>query len=235
MRAHGTRERYVRGPDERDEPGSGCRCADCRAANTANANRIYQMKAMGRWQPYVDAAPVRAHVAELMRQGYPAKRIARLAGVAPATIGRLIAGCGRVRASTAQAILSVGAGLDSLPARARVDGTGTRRRVQALVAVGWSLARLAAEAGIARSQFQLLVHAEGVSAGTARAVRVLYSALWDQPPPSATARERQAADASRAWASREGWPPPAAWDDDELDDPSGWPARKARRRTRAAA
>jgi hypothetical protein len=230
-RQHGTRARYVRGPDEHDQPGKGCRCGDCCAANTAEANRKYRLQAYGQWQPYVDAAPVRAHAENLMRQGLKPKRIALLADVAPLVVSELVHGnpaknrppSRRVRTATADAILAVRMTLDDLPDAARVDATGTRRRIQALVAMGWSLSRLAGRSGMHRTNFSLLIHATGVRADTARKVRELYDDLWKQAPPVASARDRISVEKSRAWAARQGWVSPLAWDDTEIDDPSARP------------
>lgn len=230
-RKHGTRERYVRGPDEHDQPGKGCRCGDCRAANAARNRHVYRMQAYGQWQPFVDAAPARAHVEALVRQGLKPSRVAKLAGVAQPTVDRLLYGfpsrgvppSPKIRTGTAEALLAVQMRLDDLPARARIDPAGTRRRIQALVAVGWSLARLAERAGISRTNFTLLLRADGVSAGTARTVRALYDDLWDQAPPTTTREDRISVTRSLSWAAERGWPRPQEWDDDEIDDPAATP------------
>ncbi|MFF5261325.1 hypothetical protein ACFY4C_20475 [Actinomadura viridis] len=227
---HGTRARYVRGPNEHDQPGP-CRCTPCRKANTADQNNTYRLKAYGQWKPYAAAAPVRAHVESLVAQGLKPKRIARLAGVAPPTLARVLHGDPnrntppptRVKTSTAEAILAVRMVLEDLPDAARIDPTGTRRRIQALVTMGWSLTKLAERSGIHRTNFSLLIHATGVRADTARKVRALYDALWDKEPPMGSARDQVSVGKARAWASRQGWASPLAWDDGDLDDPAARP------------
>src|SRR5262249_22050368 len=77
-----------------------------------------------------------------------------------------------------------------------------------------------------------------VTAATARAVSDLYDRLWNQPPPGHDQRTRIAASRARRHAERQGWVPPLAWDDDQIDCPNGRPAegwRRAARVTRTSA
>jgi hypothetical protein len=220
MREHGTRARYVNGPDENDQDDKGCRCPRCRKANTDEANKVYREKAYGHWRPFTDAEPVREHLKVLSSHGIKAKRVAQLSGVSSPNVVRIFEGrARRVRKETAEAILAVQPSMDLLTDRARIDGTGTRRRLQALIAVGWSRAKLAEHVGIHRTSLCLVLLGEGVRADTARKVVAAYSALWNQQPPTATVGERRAAAAARREAESRGWPPPAAWDDEWLDLP----------------
>lgn len=116
------------------------------------------------------------------------------------------------------------------------DATGTHRRIQALMRCGWSIAELAARLGISRNALRLkLNRAEMVAAVSAAAVRDLYDGLWDQAPPSGTADMRRAATRARNYARKRGWVPPAAWDDDAIDNPDaapvdGWQRGEGRER-----
>ena len=116
----------------------------------------------------------------------------------------------------------------------RVDATGTRRRVQALMRCGWSAARLSGLLGGDESHARKILGYRQVSTETERAVRALYDELWDRPPPEGTDPERRAASRARNYAARHGFAPPQAWDDDVIDDPDGKPAdgwqRDGRRR-----
>lgn len=111
--------------------------------------------------------------------------------------------------------------------RILVPAVGVTRRLQALATLGWSCRDIARELGYA-SNF----HVEQLRAGhvgtvhpvTLAAVAALYDRVWDQPPPGRYAAK------VRNIAAREGWPPPLAWDDDTIDDPSAEPAT-ARSRT----
>lgn len=114
--------------------------------------------------------------------------------------------------------------------RLLVDATGTRRRLQALMAIGWRNRDLGARLGITGEGVdrtcnnRRLVHVR-----TAARIAALYDELWDKPGPSDETRRRAAA---------KGWPPPLWWDDDLIDDPTATsdytPYRKASRTDRRA-
>lgn len=72
--------------------------------------RRRQLIAYGRWNPWVNAEPVRTHVRAQMSAGLAWKTLAQLAGVAPNTISRLLYGrplTTRMRPATARRILAV--------------------------------------------------------------------------------------------------------------------------------
>ncbi|MEV1295739.1 hypothetical protein [Pseudonocardia sp. NPDC049635] len=189
----------------------------------------------------VDAGAVRAHVTELRQQGVSIRRISEVSGVTAPTLYALLVGqpskglppTRRVTHGVAQRLLAVTPptaappvrDLDTLPDLARVDATGSRRRIHALAALGWSVQQLADRLGLARRQLQgrVLHGGEQVSVRTARAIRDLYDALCWQPPPADTAWQRAAVTRTKAWANRQGWVPPLAWDDDTIDDPAATP------------
>jgi len=95
-----------------------------------------------------------------------------------------------------------------------IDATGTRRRLQALVAVGWSTYRLADELGRHRRMVEIWMHADRVRPETAQRVAELYDRLCMRPGPCARARQA---------AKQRNWPPPLAWDEGALDDPDASP------------
>jgi hypothetical protein len=78
---HATRTAYVK-----DE----CRCAECRAANSAASRTAYRARVLGRWAPFVDAAPARAHIGTLRDAGIGVDQIARLAGISSSHIRELV-------------------------------------------------------------------------------------------------------------------------------------------------
>src|ERR1019366_6199975 len=108
-------------------------------------------------------------------------------------------------------------------------GGGTRHRVQALVAAGWSQAQLAGLLMTSPGRVGALLREERVTAGKAAAVRGLYERLWNQPPPEGNHRARIAASRARNYAAARRWGPPMAWDDEEPDKPEGRPAKGWRR------
>lgn len=208
-----------------------CRCAECtRAQRDYNRNRHRQI-AYGRWETYIDSGPVRAHVESLQASGLGWKRIAALAGLSSSTVWKLLYGdprrgsapSKRVRPETAAKLFAVSSSLDVLGGAATVDATGTQRRIQALVAIGWSQQRLAERIGMLRGNFGKTMRSSGVQARTARAVKALYEELWDCPPPEVEWRDKISANRSRGYAAEHGWVPPLAWDDESIDDPAAQP------------
>jgi hypothetical protein len=105
-----------------------------------------------------------------------------------------------------------------------VNAAGTHRRVQALVATGWSQAKLARRLGMTSANFGAMMRRPQVTASTARATAAIYDVLWNQPPPETGQREKIAAGRARNHARARGWAPPLAWDDEQLDRPEAKPA-----------
>jgi hypothetical protein len=199
---HGTTEAYKR---------DRCRCAECRTARVAEAAHRRRQLAYGRWQPFVDAEPVRQHVRVLMAQGMGWQRIAGAAGVATSSMQRLLyvtsgrpAPSRKIRADSAAAILAVSA------QPLFVSEVGSQRRLQALLAIGWPITHLAERLGEKPQMTALLIKGRGGQVRTARAARIaaLYDGLWDMPP-AIPARTRTQ----------------LAWDDDDIDDPAAEPYR----------
>lgn len=60
-------------------------------------------------------------------------------------------------------------------------------------------------------------------------VSAAYNHLWDATPPRETQKDRDAADAVAGLARTRGWPPPLAWEDDQIDNPQGRPVADWRR------
>ena len=169
--AHGTRAAYV---------ADRCRCLDCTAANTRAEAARRRASCYGRWAPWVPADPVRRHVRQLTAAGMGLRRIAQLSGVGYSTLCRLLRdepaadrpASRRVRSGTAQAVLSVPATVGPAPG-ARIDATGTHRRLQALMALGWSSAELARRLGRSDASLRRCLTQRNVTAATATAVHAL--------------------------------------------------------------
>jgi transcriptional regulator with XRE-family HTH domain len=101
-----------------------------------------------------------------------------------------------------------------------VDVTGTRRRIRALARIGWSLHEVARRLGVpVQSLSRAHRHSGHVRLATAQKVAALYDELSMTPGPSVHAR---------CHAERQGWPPPLAWDDDDIDNPTARPAHNLR-------
>lgn len=208
---HGTLSRYQAGR---------CRCRKCRDAKNAYARHRERMIAYGRWEAYVDAEPVREHVKSLMASGLTLGRVSVLSGVTLYTLHKLMMGnprnggkpSSRVMSKTSKAILAVRLDLDELCDTALVDAAGTRRRVQALAALGYTLKQQAEEIGRFPTNYRTILIQPYVSARIARGVRELYDRWSMTPPPQTWMAER-----TRRHAQKHGWLPPLAWDEDLLD------------------
>ena len=74
-RSHGTRVRYL----------GGCRCTDCRQANTQYERDRQKARAEGDWNGIVDAAAARQHLLDLAAQGVGRRAVADASDV-PGTI-----------------------------------------------------------------------------------------------------------------------------------------------------
>src|ERR1700712_587149 len=79
--AHGTRTAYV---------SDRCGCTRCRAANRAAEEHRTAAIAVGRWNPYADAQPVRERLERLRQEGLRIERIARLSNVSRETVRRIL-------------------------------------------------------------------------------------------------------------------------------------------------
>ncbi len=186
-----------------------------------------RQRAYGRWESLlVDAEPARLHTKTLLATGIGTRRIAELAGTSRNHITTLVNGrSGRgpsrtMKRDTAERILAipvpdvthrVAAGHTVVPA------VGTTRRLQALVAIGWTQSYLAHRIGWTPSNAARLFNpsrATQVQARTARRVEVLFGELQLTPGPS---------DRARRHARRKGWVPPLAWDEVQIDDPVARP------------
>ena len=99
----------------------------------------------------------------------------------------------------------------------RMDPTGTRRRLQALVAIGYPFAELASRLGRTTGNLGRCLVSESVNAYTALDVAELYERLSLVVPRFATDHEREASERARAQAQERGWLPPLAWDDIDHD------------------
>lgn len=220
-----------------------CRCEPCSVAVTEYERNRTRQHAYGRWDNLVDAEPARRHVRALMEQGMGWKRIGEKADVGGSSLSSLLFGrprtdgskrppAQRIRKDIAERLLAVE--LD-LADGARVDATGTRRRLQALVAMGYSIASLGRELGI--WNIHALVAGSRTNTMTlkanADAVKALYDRLSMTPNNPTEWRASIAASRARSTAKAHGWPPPLEWDDDFIDDPTYAPlTQRAERRSK---
>jgi hypothetical protein len=208
-----------------------CRCLPCCHAASVYEQARKRRNAYGR-SNYVDAGPVREHVTAVMAAGIGLKRIVAVSGVSQGVLWKLMYGKNgaapsrRVTHATAGRLLALDPSDRALLADgARIDSTGTRRRLQAMACLGWSTGRIAAQAGVDRQALDQALAGGDVTARTARAIAAVYGRLWGQQPAPADRHERGGITRTINRARRAGWPSPLAWDDETIDDPAARPDR----------
>lgn len=176
----------------------------------------------------VDAGPVRAHLLRLQAAGISTYRVALAAGIddwtvrafMPSSTGRR-ARKHRTSPDIAAKILSVGM---ETATSGSVDGTGTRRRIQALAANGWPLRQLSGHLGVNATYVGDLIRrteqGQPVLAATAEKAARAYDGLKDARPLRHGIDPR-AANRIRAVAAAKKWAPPSYWASrmDVIDDP----------------
>ena len=202
----------------------GCRCELCANESASYLRNRRLAIAAGTWQPYADAEPVRQHILRLHEAGFTNNRIAELAGLTSVwTVQTFLTPRGRRprkhRSSheTAARILAIQPE-DATPGM--VDSTGTRRRIQALIAAGWPLASVARTAGHHTSNMAGILRRPLIRRTTAADFAAAYEALSCRAPARAGVT-KQAMARSRNRAAVHKWPPPRYWVKfpDAIDDP----------------
>lgn len=210
---HGDPKRYRR----------GCHCRLCLDAITAETRRWQYLRSTGR-SGLVSTDRARQHITNLQAAGMPDEDIKKAAQIAPDVFRRVTGHGTTIRYSTEARILAVPA--PEQPGRTMrcTDGTGTRRRLRALIALGWTRRAIAAripsthEKSIGR-----MIHLDTtVTTWTAWRVEVAYKEMASLRPEEHDVAVREARRA-RVEAATQGWAPPAAWDDDTIDDPAAIP------------
>ncbi|KAF2774671.1 helix-turn-helix domain-containing protein [Streptomyces sp. OM5714] len=202
---HGQYSRYIR---------HACRCEPCRAAGRSYRLRLGYDHTNG-IRRRIDATQTRVHIERLTARGWTQAQIAAAAGINQATISVLMRSGSQVRRSTAAAILEVRLDQAAPIPRGFVDATGSRRRLQALMALGHTLPDIARYVGVGESSLQQTVDGRWsrIKSITATKVARVYRQLSIARPP-----ESRFAEQARNDAMANGWYGPMAWDD--IDDPA---------------
>lgn len=207
-----------------------CRCHECVRAHGDRNSRRNRQKAFGRYDSgLVDVEPVREHLLMLGEFGMGYKLVAALAGVSLTATRNIIWGrqdpgprkgemLKRVKRETAAAILSVRPDIANMSAGARIPARATHRRLQALVARGWSQSKLARRLGMQRGNFGQMMKRPHVSVRLHRQVAALYEELWSIEPPRGDSHDEAAYVRAVGYARERRWLPPLAWDDIENDE-----------------
>lgn len=194
----------------------GCPCTPCRRAEAAYDKKRRVFNATGR-NLMVDTEPVVIHLKDLFAAGAGWNQIAEAAGSSTATMHAILTGrVKRCRRTTASKLLAVKA-QEVIPSSRPVDAVGSIRRMHALLALGHTNKAITAASGVEHSMLSDLIN-ERVTVVTrhvAERIDVGFRALAAQRGTSVRSLNR---------ARRNNWAPPAAWDDEAIDDPGAEPA-----------
>lgn len=195
-------------------------CNGCRTYARIQARRYRRDKATGRWAGFVDAEPARLHIRAVLDSGKTISEIAVETGFSKNCIYNVVSGtrgrppARRIHPTTADTLLAVAPSTHRMRCSHWRDATGTRRRIAALRAIGWSTPVLAQHLGVGKTVVSKWGAARLVYASTAERIAVLYERLSMVDGPSHETRVK---------ALRAGCPPPSWWGDDTIDDPSAEP------------
>lgn len=197
-----------------------CGCRACMDGNARRRRDRYRLLAYGRYQDaHQPIEPIRQHLQALVDTGMIPERIAISAGVGGATVRRLLNSetARFVTGATARKLLAVTPDSSTLAAQGRVNGRGTRRRLQALAAIGWNHHEIARRLGYPRWKVNKALESAYVDIRVHDDIAALYDELWDQQPPTHTRAQRVGRSYALTVARRHGWLPPLAWDDIDTD------------------
>ena len=163
----------------------------------------------------VDVAEVRAHLTALRAAGMTWRAIGEVCGVTASALCSIGGGATTtINAGRARRVLAVrpGAVYARANAAGHVPAVGARRRIRALLAIGWTHAHIAEAAGIPPRRPALILSQAGdmVTLDAHDRIADAYDELSMRQGPSARNR-------------RLGYPPPLAWDDETIDDPRARP------------
>ena len=166
----------------------------------------------------VDPGKAQAHVQALVRDHSVSLRgIAEAAGVSAFIISDLNREIKQgLHRDTEKAILAVTP--EAVLARPNGEGfvpnIGGRRRIQALLAMGWRHQDLTPMLGLNTSN---IIHQQGewFTKKKHDAIKNLYDRIWNQRGPATTLSINR--------IKKAGYAPPLAWDDETIDDPNAVP------------
>ncbi|EFQ84743.1 hypothetical protein HMPREF0063_10084 [Aeromicrobium marinum DSM 15272] len=167
-------------------------------------------RAQGRLRT-VETTRARLHIASCLGAGMSIRAISAAAGVAPTAVHNIHRGQERARTVTVAKILQVVPGVTTAACKDTTESfvpkVGAVRRIQALLALGWSHAEQSKRAGVVTAT---AMHQQGrwITATTHQRIDDMYRDLCMTPGPSEVTRRRAAA---------RGYVPPLAWDDIDTD------------------
>lgn len=202
-----------------------CRRPDCvDRYNTINRARLQAHKT-GTYSTLVDAEPTRQHILSLRHAGMSNDSIAHAAGLTTQCILEFVKsiptqGRGRRQRTTPATEAKILAVTIESRTTGLIDSSGTQRRIQALVAIGWPIRHIARDAGLFDAGAHALLQRDQLLVSTAKAVATTYDRLRARKPEKQGVTKSHAHGA-RNRAARLRWAPPRYWDDPDhpIDDP----------------
>lgn len=182
--------------------------------------------ALGEWKGKVPAGPAVAHLARLQASGLNINRIMRITGLPERTL-REMPKRTMLWSTTAEKVLAIDPTtsiVEGEPPAGLLPVIGTRRRLQSLVAIGYTHVGLARRLGLTVAGLDRLVldshslASDQVRVATARKADMLWRELQHVHP-----KRTHASVAARKRANARGWAVPFAWDEDAIDNPNAEP------------
>ena len=211
----------------------GCRCDVCKQYNTVRARELRKAKVYGRFESkFVDCQPAREHVQSLLNQGWGFRTIAELSGVGLGQLQKLVNGRSpgemkqkyprpqhltRILKSNAEKLLALHYDVNKTLDGANVPSVSTIRRMQALVAVGYSLNWQAQQIGWQVQNYLTIMKRPQVAATTHRLVKDLFEQYAYTRRTGDTKELKYSINRSLNYAKKHGWVTAMAWDDIEND------------------
>lgn len=177
---------------------------------------------------WADAEPVREHVKLLSSYGISYKQVRKLTGMPNSTMMHLMYGqpsCGlppsrRIRRSMHDNVLSVRPTLDLCSPRGNIDSTITRRKLRALVAMGFSMSVIGTmlKSPLDKTNVAKFFKRTRCRAWRAIEIRDLFDKYWDQRPLYFTNAEKAVYFRVLRYAESQGFVTAMSWED--IDDPN---------------
>lgn len=182
-----------------------CRCEDCVRVAGRYQKRLRYEHQSGE-KRVVDAAPAHDRIRELIDSGVTVSAIADALGFRASNSVHTMLRRPRIRKSTFDRVMSMPRPDASKTDSRVVSAVGTRRRLQALSAHGWSLTEIAQRTGVNVGTLCEIRNgtSDTVRQSTMRKVADVYDELALSFGPCTRAKTK---------AARNHWAPPMAWDD----------------------
>jgi hypothetical protein len=204
----------------------GCLRPECIERHRTYQRERYRSRTAGTWKPLIEAEPVRQHILKLYAAGFSPTRIGELAGIPSETVIGFVRAYGfngyrkgRKQRCTPEVAAKILAIAPDAAKPGIADATGTRRRLQALVAAGWPMQHLGPRIGVSERTVRALVHQERVYGRTAEAVTKMYEQLAGEKPEQHDV-SRISANRARSYAAKRRWATVKYWTErmDAIDD-----------------